>query len=64
MIRIVQNDILQAKENIIAHQVNTQNIKSEGLAKKVWKKWPEGYAAYIAYSQALTKGGYIDENYS
>ncbi|WP_277376164.1 hypothetical protein [Paenibacillus polymyxa] len=42
MIRIVQNDILQAKENIIAHQVNTQNIKSDGLAKKVWRKWPEG----------------------
>ncbi|MCC3379182.1 Appr-1-p processing protein [Paenibacillus farraposensis] len=50
-IRIVQNDILQAPENIIVHQVNSQNIKAKGLAKKVWKKWPEGYAAFMAYTR-------------
>lgn len=39
-------DILEAKENIICHQVNSQGIMGAGLALQIAKKYPKCEKAY------------------
>ncbi len=51
MIRIVNGDLLQATETIIAHQVNCFGVAG-GLAAAVFKKWPE---AENDYNQILDR---------
>ena len=46
MIKIVDGDILQAKEDIIAHQVNAMGVMGSGLAKQIKEKYPEVFEQY------------------
>ncbi|MCY9737526.1 macro domain-containing protein [Paenibacillus alvei] len=45
-------DILNAREDIIGHQVNCQGVMGSGLAKQIKDKYP---AAYIKYKQVCYK---------
>ena len=40
MIKVVEGDLLQAKEDIIGHQVNCQNKMNSGVAKSIRQKYP------------------------
>jgi O-acetyl-ADP-ribose deacetylase (regulator of RNase III) len=46
LIKIVKGDILQAKEDIIGHQVNCKGIMGAGLAKQIRNKYPIAYSEY------------------
>lgn len=46
IIKIVDGDILQAKENIICHSCNCQGVMGGGIAKQVKEKYPEVYRQY------------------
>lgn len=46
MINIIEGNILEAKENIICHQVNCQGVMGAGLAKQIRNKYPEVYESY------------------
>lgn len=46
MIKIVDGDILQAKENIIAHQTNCLGVMGSGLAKQIRAKYPNVFEQY------------------
>ncbi|WP_411668007.1 hypothetical protein [Bacillus subtilis] len=39
MIKIIQGDLLEAKENIIAHQVNCKGVMGSGIALQIKKKY-------------------------
>lgn len=47
MIKIVYGDLLQAKEDIIGHQVNCQGKMNSGVAKSIRQKHPEAYKSYM-----------------
>ena len=47
MIKIVEGNILNAKEDIIGHQVNCMGVMGSGLAKQVRNKYPEVYNHYV-----------------
>lgn len=46
MIKIINGDLLQAKEDIIAHQVNCQGVMGSGVAKQIREKFPDAYSDY------------------
>lgn len=46
MIKIVKGDLLQATENIIAHQVNCQGVMGSGVAKQIRDKFPKVFINY------------------
>lgn len=46
MITIVEGNILDAKENVIAQQVNCMGIIGSGLAKQIRNKYPEIFQYY------------------
>lgn len=46
MIKIVEGDLLQAKEDIIAHQVNCMGVMGSGVAKQIREKYPKAYDVY------------------
>ena len=46
IVKIVDGDILQAKENIIAHQVNCQGVMGSGIAKQIKDKYPNVFSPY------------------
>lgn len=50
-------DILQAKENIIVHQVNELGIMGAGLALQIKNKYPDVYKKYkaVANKECLGK---------
>lgn len=54
--RIVNGDILQAKETIIAHQVNCFGAAG-GLAFHIFRKWPDAGNDYLQLVERLTKRG-------
>ena len=49
MISIVSGNLLNAKEDIICHQVNCQGVMGAGVAKAIREKWPEVYREYKTY---------------
>lgn len=49
MIKIVEGNILNATENIIAHQVNCRGIMGGGLALQIKNKYPEIFNYYFNY---------------
>lgn len=53
MIKYIKGDLLNAREAIIAHQVNCFGIAG-GLAQSVFEKWPE---AELEYKQIVEKTG-------
>ena len=46
MVKIISGNLLDAKEDIICHQVNCQGVMGSGVAKAIREKWPEVYLAY------------------
>lgn len=46
MIKIIEGNILNAKEDIIAHQVNCQGVMGAGLAKQIKSKYYNSYLTY------------------
>ena len=49
IIKIVDGDILKAKEDIICHQVNCMGAMGSGIAKQIRNKYPEVYKKYSSY---------------
>lgn len=56
MIIIKHGDILQAKENIICHQVNVQGIMGGGLAKQIANTYPDVERKYQQYCKECNYG--------
>jgi len=48
MIKIIEGNILNAKEDIICHQVNCRGKMGSGLAKQIRDKYPNVYEEYIS----------------
>ena len=46
MVKIVNGNLLDAKENVICHQVNCQGVMGSGVAKAIREKWPDVYRLY------------------
>ena len=55
VIRIVKGDLLDAKEDVIAHQVNCRGVMGAGVAKQIREKWPYVYHRYreCCYAHAI-----------
>jgi O-acetyl-ADP-ribose deacetylase (regulator of RNase III) len=49
MIHILEGNILNAKENIIGHQVNCMGKYNSGLAKQIREAYPTAYSEYMNY---------------
>lgn len=58
MIKIVRGDLLQAKENIIGHQVNCQGKMNSGIAKSVREAYPEVYSRYMRLAESYIREGH------
>jgi O-acetyl-ADP-ribose deacetylase (regulator of RNase III) len=56
MIKIVKGDLLKAKENIIAHQVNCMGVMGSGVAKQIRNKYPNVYEEYLEKVDEYTQG--------
>ena len=53
MVTVVKGDILDAKETIIAHQVNCQKRMNSGVAKAIREKYPVVFERYENTKPAL-----------
>lgn len=58
MIKFSHGDLLEAKEDIIVHQVNCQGKMNSGIAKQIREKWPRVYDEYMH----LTLNGLVRPN--
>ena len=47
--KIIYDNILNAKEDIIAHQTNCKGVMGSGVAKFIKEKYPEVYKEYKRY---------------
>ncbi|MGG0667810.1 Appr-1-p processing protein [Lederbergia citrisecunda] len=47
MIRIVEGNLLDAKEHIIGHQVNCKFVMGAGLARQIRSRYPTVYETYL-----------------
>ena len=50
---ILNGNILEARENIICHQVNCQAVMGSGLAKQIRNKYPEVYTDYYNFCKTF-----------
>ena len=57
MIKIVKGNVLEAKEGIIVHQVNTLGIMGAGLALSINKKYPHVFAKYREACKSAKSSG-------
>lgn len=55
LVNIVTGDVLNAKEDIIAHQVNCLGVMGAGVALAVKRKYPEVFLQYSKYVKSSTK---------
>ncbi|MDM5370440.1 macro domain-containing protein [Bacillus bombysepticus] len=53
MIQIVEGNLLDATEDIIAHQVNCQGVMGSGLAKQIRVKYPQAYDEYFLFCNTI-----------
>ena len=53
MVTVVKGDLLDAKETIIAHQVNCQKRMNSGVAKVIREKYPEVFDEYLKIEPQL-----------
>lgn len=53
MIKVVEGNILDAKEDIIGHQVNCHSVMGAGLAKQIKLKYPNVYKEYMWYCDSF-----------
>jgi len=49
MIKIIDGNILEAKENIIGHSCNCMGVMGSGLAKQIRNKYPKVFKDYQTY---------------
>lgn len=61
MIRVVKGNLLDAAENIIAHQVNCQKKMNSGVAKAIRETYP---FVFDKYCQTTPKLGLVDFVYA
>lgn len=54
MIKVVQGNILNCKEDIIGHQVNCQGVMGSGLAKQLRVAYSNLYPSYKKYCNSHT----------
>lgn len=54
MINIVEGDIRDAKEGVVAHQVNCQGAMASGVAKAIYTKWPQVKTKYLEFCADYT----------
>ena len=57
MIKVVKGNLLDAAENIIAHQVNCQKKMNSGVAKAIREEWS---IVFDRYSQTNPQLGLVD----
>ena len=57
MVTVVKGDLLDAKEKIIAHQVNCQKRMNSGVAKAIREKYP---IVFERYEETNPKLGTVD----
>lgn len=62
MIKIVKGNLLEAKENIIGHQVNCMGVMNSGVAKQIRNKYPNVYEEYLEKVDEYTVGEDLREN--
>jgi O-acetyl-ADP-ribose deacetylase (regulator of RNase III) len=56
LIEIIEGNLLEAKENIIGHQVNCQAVMGSGVALQIRRKHPEVYEEYLkAFKEVESK---------
>lgn len=53
MIEIVEGNLLEAKENIIGHQVNCIGVMGAGLVKQIKNKYPGAYSSYKRHCKRM-----------
>ncbi len=53
MIKIVEGNLLDAKENIIGHQVNCQGVMGSGVAKQIRAKYPVVFRRYVDHCNTM-----------
>ena len=46
MVKVVNGNLLHAKEDIIAHQVNCRGVMGAGLARQIKNSFPHAYQQY------------------
>lgn len=49
MINIIEGNLLQAKEDMICHQVNCKGVMGSGVAKALRNKYPDIFVRYKVY---------------
>lgn len=59
MVTVVKGDLLDAKETIIAHQVNCQKRMNSGVAKAIREKYPEVFEEYLETKPQLGNVGFV-----
>lgn len=67
MIKVVKGNLLDAVENIIAHQVNCQKKMNSGVAKAIREKYPEVFEEYLKTKPQLGNVGFVivaNDNYT
>lgn len=47
MIKTIIGDLLNAKENLLVHQVNCQGVMGAGIAKQLKNRYPEVFTSYF-----------------
>ena len=57
MVTVIKGDLLDAKEKIIAHQVNCQKRMNSGVAKAIREKYP---IVFERYEETKPKLGMVD----
>lgn len=50
-VEIVVGDLLEAKEDVIAHQVNCQRKMNSGVAQQIRNTYPTAYSDYMRVSE-------------
>lgn len=53
MIDIVEGNLLDAKEDIIVHQVNCMGVMGSGIAKQIKEKWFKVFTDYKRFTLGL-----------
>lgn len=48
-----KGNLLDAKTDVIAHQVNCQGVMGSGVAKQIKEKWPDVFAQYDYHTRML-----------
>lgn len=53
MIIYVKGNLLDAPQNLIAHQVNCQGVMGSGVAKAIRDKYPNVYTAFVGIKPVM-----------